>query len=45
MTLQANGCYDVQSPPGAVGALRVTDESGRLFTSPLYAFDGCLGTP
>jgi ABC-2 type transport system permease protein len=45
VTLKANGCYDVQSPPGAVGALRVTDDSGQLFTNPLYAFDGCLGTP
>jgi hypothetical protein len=45
VTLKANGCYDVQSPPGAVGALYVTDDRGHTFLNPLFAFDGCLGTP
>ena len=45
VTLKANGCYVVQSPPGAVGALYVNDDHGRSFINPLYAFDGCFGTP
>jgi ABC-2 type transport system permease protein len=45
VTLKANGCYEVQSPPGAVGALYVNDDHGRAFINPLYAFDGCFGTP
>jgi ABC-2 type transport system permease protein len=45
VTLKANGCYDVQSPPGAVGSLNVTDDRGHTFLNPLFAFDGCLGTP
>ncbi|WP_127357032.1 ABC transporter permease [Actinacidiphila soli] len=45
VTLKANGCYEVQSPPGAVGPLYVTDDRGRTFFNPLFAFDGCLGTP
>lgn len=45
VTLNANGCYTVQSPSGAVGALYVNDDQGRAFINPLYAFDGCFGTP
>ena len=45
VTLKANGCYEVQSLPGAVGALYVNDDQGRAFINPLYAFDGCFGTP
>jgi ABC-2 type transport system permease protein len=45
VTLKANGCYEVQSPPGAVGALYVNDDQGRTFINPVYAFDGCFGTP
>lgn len=45
VTLKANGCYEVQSPPGAVGALYVNDDHGKAFINPLYAFDGCFGTP
>jgi ABC-2 type transport system permease protein len=45
VTLKANGCYEAQSPPGAVGALYVDDEHGKSFINPLYAFDGCFGTP
>jgi ABC-2 type transport system permease protein len=45
VTLEANGCYQVQSPPGAVGALYITNQHGKTFINPLYAFDGCLGTP
>jgi ABC-2 type transport system permease protein len=44
VTLKTNGCYEVQSPPGAVGALYVNDDNGRAFINPLYAFDGCIGT-
>jgi ABC-2 type transport system permease protein len=44
VNLKANGCYEVQSPPGAVGALYVNDDHGRAFINPLYAFDGCFGT-
>jgi ABC-2 type transport system permease protein len=45
VNLKANGCYEVQAPAGAVGGLYVTSRSGRRFLNPLYAFDGCLGTP
>jgi ABC-2 type transport system permease protein len=45
VNLKANGCYEVQSPPGAVGPLYVTNARGRTFLNPLFAFDGCLGTP
>jgi hypothetical protein len=45
VTVRANGCYEVQSPPGAVGALYVNDDRGKAFINPLYAFDGCFGTP
>ena len=45
VTLKTNGCYEVQAPPGAVGALYVNDDQGRAFINPLYAFDGCFGTP
>ena len=44
VTLKPNGCYQVQSSPGAVGALYVNDDHGKPFLNPLYAFDGCLGT-
>jgi ABC-2 type transport system permease protein len=44
-TLKATGCYKVQFPPGAVGPLHVTDDHERTFRNPLFAFDGCLGTP
>lgn len=43
--VKADGCYSVQSPPGAVGALKVVDDRGTSFINPLYAFDGCLGSP
>jgi ABC-2 type transport system permease protein len=45
VNLKANGCYEVQSPPGAVGPLYITNPRGRTFLNPLFAFDGCLGTP
>jgi ABC-2 type transport system permease protein len=45
VTLKPNGCYQVQSPPGAVGALYVNNQHGKAFINPLYAFDGCFGTP
>jgi ABC-2 type transport system permease protein len=45
VTFKANGCYQVQSPPGAVGTLYVNNDKGRPFINPLFAFDGCLGTP
>lgn len=45
LEVRANGCYTVQAPPAAVGALHGTDPKGRSYLNPLYAFDGCLGTP
>ena len=44
VTLNANGCYTVQSPPGAVGALYVNDDRGKSFVNPLFSFEGCFGT-
>lgn len=43
--VKANGCYAVQAPPAAVGALHGVDKQGHGYLNPLYAFDGCLGTP
>lgn len=45
LEVKADGCYEVQAPPAAVGPLQGTDIHGRSYTNPLYAFDGCLGTP
>ena len=45
VNLKANGCYEAQSPPGSVGALYVNDDKGKSFINPLFAFDGCFGTP
>ncbi|MCL2514520.1 MAG: ABC transporter permease [Microbacteriaceae bacterium] len=45
VALRANGCYEVQSPAAAVGPLQGTSVSGRSYLNPLFAFDGCLGTP
>jgi ABC-2 type transport system permease protein len=44
VSLKANGCYTAESPPGAVGALYVASNNGKVFINPLYAFDGCFGT-
>jgi hypothetical protein len=41
--VKANGCFEVQAPPAAVGPLNGTDKQGRAYLNPLYAFDGCLG--
>jgi hypothetical protein len=43
--LEADGCYRVQSQPGTFGGLYLYDIQGRRYINPLYAFDGCLGTP
>jgi ABC-2 type transport system permease protein len=43
--VRANGCYAVQAPPAAVGALHGISTKGQAYLNPLYAFDGCLGTP
>jgi ABC-2 type transport system permease protein len=45
VTVRATGCYEAESPPGAVGALYINSTKGKSFINPLYAFDGCLGTP
>ena len=45
VNLKANGCYEAQSPPGSVGALYVNNDKGKAFINPLFAFDGCFGTP
>jgi ABC-2 type transport system permease protein len=45
VTFRANGCYTAASPPGAVGALYITNNHGKQIINPLFAFDGCLGTP
>ncbi|HEX6453624.1 MAG TPA: ABC transporter permease [Trebonia sp.] len=44
VTLKPNGCYTAEAG-SAFGALLVTDEQGRAFINPVYAFDGCFGTP
>lgn len=43
--LKPDGCYEAQSPPGSVGALYIDSSNGNAVINPLYAFDGCFGTP
>jgi ABC-2 type transport system permease protein len=44
VTLKANGCYTAEAG-SALGALLITSWQGKTFINPLYAFDGCFGTP
>jgi ABC-2 type transport system permease protein len=44
VTLKPNGCYSAEAG-SAFGPLLLTDQRGRAFINPVYAFDGCFGTP
>jgi ABC-2 type transport system permease protein len=44
VTLKPDGCYTAEAGM-ALGALLVDNEQGKSFINPVYAFDGCLGTP
>jgi ABC-2 type transport system permease protein len=44
VTLKANGCYTAEAG-SALGALLMNSWQGKTFINPLYAFDGCFGTP
>jgi hypothetical protein len=44
VALKANGCYTAETGM-TLGALLVNNERGKPFINPVYAFDGCFGTP
>jgi hypothetical protein len=44
VSLKPNGCYTAEAG-AACGALLVGNEQGKPFINPVYAFDGCFGTP
>ena len=44
VSLKPNGCYTAEAG-AAFGALLVGNEQGKPFINPVYAFDGCFGTP
>jgi hypothetical protein len=44
VTLKANGCHTAEAG-SALGALLLNSWQGKTFINPLYAFDGCFGTP
>jgi ABC-2 type transport system permease protein len=44
VTLKPNGCYTAEAG-AAFGALLVANAQGKPFINPVYAFDGCFGTP
>lgn len=44
VTLKPDGCYSADAG-AAYGALLIPGEHGRAFINPVYAFDGCFGTP
>jgi len=44
VTLKPNGCYSAEAG-AAFGALLINNEQGKPFINPVYAFDGCFGTP
>jgi ABC-2 type transport system permease protein len=44
VTLKANGCYTAETGM-TLGALLVNNGQGKPFINPVYAFDGCFGTP
>lgn len=44
VTLKPDGCYTAEAG-SSFGALLVTNQQGRPFINPVYAFDGCFGTP
>ena len=45
VSVHANGCYTAQAPASLVGQQRLRDVNGSSFVNPVYAFEGCLGTP
>lgn len=44
VTLKPDGCYTAETGM-TLGALLVNNARGKPFINPVYAFDGCLGTP
>jgi ABC-2 type transport system permease protein len=44
VTLKPDGCYTAEAGM-TLGALLVNNEQGKPFINPVYAFDGCFGTP
>lgn len=44
VALKSNGCYTAQAG-SALGALLINNGKGKPVINPVYAFDGCFGTP
>lgn len=44
VALKPNGCYTAEAG-SAFGPLLINNEQGKAFINPVYAFDGCFGTP
>ncbi|HLH58679.1 MAG TPA: ABC transporter permease [Streptosporangiaceae bacterium] len=44
VTVKANGCYTAESG-SSLGALLMKSYRDKTYINPLYAFDGCFGTP
>ena len=44
VTLKPDGCYTAETGM-TLGALLVDNKQGKPFINPVYAFDGCFGTP
>jgi ABC-2 type transport system permease protein len=44
VALKSNGCYTAEAG-SALGALLINNWQGKPFINPVYAFDGCFGTP
>jgi hypothetical protein len=44
VTLKPDGCYTAETGM-TLGALLVGNKQGKPFINPVYAFDGCFGTP
>jgi hypothetical protein len=44
MSLQADGCFQAQGPPGVVGTATEQAVTGRTVVNPLFAFEGCFDT-
>jgi hypothetical protein len=42
VSVQSNGCYKAQAPPGAVGAPMIRDTRGRTVVNPLVTIYGCF---
>ena len=42
VSVESNGCYKAQSPPGYVGQAEIRDTTGRRVVNPLVVIYGCF---